>query len=170
MELSDHLELIPLDKNDQEWVGAFITDRWCSNEIVVHGRVYLSENLPGIKALINKTAVGLITWNISGKACEIVTLDSTTPGKGIGAALLEKAEETAWKSGCKKCWLVTTNDNLNAIRFYQRRGYRITGVRISAVDEARNLKPSIPKIGTDGIPIHDEIVLTKLFEDEISGE
>ena len=57
--------------------------------------------------------------------------------------------------------VTTTNDNLNALRFYQRRGFRITAVRPGAVDEARRTKPSISTSGEDGIPIHDEIELER---------
>jgi ribosomal protein S18 acetylase RimI-like enzyme len=57
--------------------------------------------------------------------------------------------------------VTTTNDNLNALRFYQRRGFRIMGVHPGAVNEARRLKPSIPAIGAYGIPICDEIDLER---------
>jgi hypothetical protein len=57
--------------------------------------------------------------------------------------------------------VTTTNDNLNALRFYQRRGFRMTEVRPGAVDRARSQKPSIPLVGEFGIPIHDEIDLER---------
>ena len=57
-------------------------------------------------------------------------------------------------------WLVTTNDNLDTFRFYQRRGFRLTELRVGSVDKARrHLKPSIPSVGYFGIPPHDELVL-----------
>ena len=60
----------------------------------------------------------------------------------------------------RRVWLVTTNDNLEALRFYQRRGFRLAQLRCGAVDEARrHLKPAIPASGFFGIPVHDEIVL-----------
>jgi hypothetical protein len=55
--------------------------------------------------------------------------------------------------------LTTTNDNLTALRFYQRRGFRIAAVRPGAVAAARRLKPTIPELGEHGIPIRDEIEL-----------
>jgi hypothetical protein len=67
------------------------------------------------------------------------------------------------RTTAQRVWLVTTNDNLDALRFYQRRGFRIAQVRPGAVDETRKtLKPSIAEVGDFGIPIRDEIVLERL--------
>lgn len=73
--------------------------------------------------------------------------------------LLDALLEAARRGGCRRLWLITTNDNLNALRFYQRRGWRLVAVHAGAVDEARKVKPQISVIGEDGIPIHDEIEL-----------
>jgi DNA-3-methyladenine glycosylase I len=89
----------------------------------------------------------------------LVTLDALQEGRGVGSALLTAVVEQAGREGCRRLWLVTTNDNLAALRFYQRRGLRIVVVRRCAVDEARRVKPSIPLTGHDGIPIHDEVEL-----------
>jgi GNAT superfamily N-acetyltransferase len=89
----------------------------------------------------------------------VVTLDAAPRRSGAGTALLAAAVRLARVSGAPRVWLVTTNDNLDALRFYQRRGMRIAGVSRGAADAARALKPSIPMLGDHGIPIHDEILL-----------
>lgn len=61
----------------------------------------------------------------------------------------------------KNLYLVTTNDNLNALKFWQKRGFRITGIKLGAVDKARKKKSSIPIIGDFEIPLHDEICFFK---------
>lgn len=155
------LEIKRLDGTDRLWVREFITTHWGSPEIVVHGAVYFPENLEGCKALIEGEIAGLITWSISGSSCEIVTLNSTRQGSGIGTALLQAAENTAKENSCACCWLVTTNDNRTAIRFYRMHGYRITAIDRGAVDAARRIKPAIPLTGEGGEPIHDEITLSK---------
>ncbi len=59
--------------------------------------------------------------------------------------------------------MVTTNDNLDALRFYQRRGFTIAEIRRRAVDESRRtLKPTIPDVGCFGIPVRDEIILERV--------
>ncbi len=58
-------------------------------------------------------------------------------------------------------WLVTTNDNLRALYFYQRRGFRIVAVHRDAVMHSREIKPEIPSVADNGIPILDELELEK---------
>ena len=81
--------------------------------------------------------------------------------QGVGSALLQQAEAFAAQHGCVTIRLITTNDNLHALRFYQKRGYQIVKVFPNAVEKARQRKPSIPLVGADGIPIRDELLLTK---------
>jgi len=101
----------------------------------------------------------LVTFQITGDACEIVTLDSLIEDRGIGTGLIEAVSTAASAVGCRRLWLITTNDNLHALGFYQKRGFRLAAVHPGAVDAARKLKPEIPLIGNDGIPIRDEIEL-----------
>ena len=62
--------------------------------------------------------------------------------------------EVARRVGCTQVWLTTTNDNLDALRFYQRRGFRLARIRPGAMDAARaSLKPEIPEVGSHGIPM-----------------
>lgn len=151
------LELIPIVETDRPWVRNFIASRWGSPEIVVHGVVYLPENLQGCKAMIGGFPVGLITWSIEGDVCEIVSLDSLQPRCGIGSALLKTAEVAASSAGCRYCMIVTTNDNLSAQWFYTNHGYHITRIDRGAVNQARKIKPAIPLVNEDGVPITDEI-------------
>ena len=100
---------------------------------------------------------GLITYHIAGDQCEIVTLDSLVEGIGIGTALIEAVKQTVLAIGCKRLWLITTNDNLHALGFYQKRGFRLVAVHRNALEQSRKLKPEIPMMGLGGIPIWDEI-------------
>jgi hypothetical protein len=59
-----------------------------------------------------------------------------------------------------RLWLVTTNDNVDALRFYQRRGFRLAELRPEAVTLSRRaLKPEIPMVGAHGIELRDELEL-----------
>ena len=62
---------------------------------------------------------------------------------------------------CKQVWLITTNDNIEAIHFYQRCGYDMVGLYHNALEESRKLKPQIPLVGSFGIPIKHEIEFRK---------
>ena len=107
--------------------------------------------------------MGLITYNISNDELEIITLNAIEDGKGIGTALLEEVEKIAKMKNCSRIWLITTNDNVDALRFHQKRGYEMKSVHRYAIDESRKMKPQLPFVGKYGIPIRDEIEMEKLF-------
>jgi GNAT superfamily N-acetyltransferase len=112
---------------------------------------------PGFVAEINGERCGIAMFTEGELSVEVVYIETTVPHHGVGTALISEVVERARG---KRVWLVTTNDNLDALRFYQRRGFRLAELRAGAVDETRrHLKPSIPAIGNFGIPIRDEIVL-----------
>ena len=136
-----------------------MVEHWGDEIVVAHGAIYRPAELPGFIADRDGEIVGLATYHIANEACEIVTLDSLQEGLGIGAALIEAVHDVAVRSGCRRLWLITTNDNTRALRFYQKRGFRLVAVRPGAIDAARRIKPGIPQIGNDGIPIRDELEL-----------
>jgi N-acetylglutamate synthase-like GNAT family acetyltransferase len=92
-------------------------------------------------------------------ACEIVTIDSVREGIGVGSALVDAVVQKAREADCRRVWLVTTNDNLQMFRFAQKRGFALVAVHPRAVEASRKLKPEIPLLGIDGIPIRDELEL-----------
>jgi DNA-3-methyladenine glycosylase I len=153
----------PLRSQERGEVADLITTRWGSDVVVVHGTVYRPAELPGFVALQTEEWVGLVTYRIVEEACEVVTLDSLLPGIGIGTALLDAVKRAALVTNCRRIWLITTNDNLAALRFYQKRGFSLVAVHRRAVEQARRLKPEIPAIGQEGIPIRDEIELELLL-------
>ena len=156
--MSDFL-IRPLTTDDPEWVSQFISRRWGTKMVVAHGTIYYPHELPGFAAIEDNQAIGLITYQLYQGSCEIVTLDSTRPDHGIGTALINAVLEVARRSGCERVWLITTNDNLNALRFYQKRGFELVAVHRHAVDESHKIKPEIPLVGENGIPIRDELEL-----------
>jgi GNAT superfamily N-acetyltransferase len=144
---------------DRDWVARHVAGHWGAETVVAHGMLYHAAELPGFVALQNDEVAGLVIFHIEDGACEIVTLDSLIEGRGIGTALILAVKAAAIAAGCRRLWLITTNDNLHALGFYQKRGFRLVAVHPGAVDAARKLKPEIPLIGNDGIPIRDEIEL-----------
>jgi ribosomal protein S18 acetylase RimI-like enzyme len=149
----------PLLTTDRELVNQKIVESWGAEIVIAHEKIYLPAELPGFGAFNKKKILGLLTYQLEFDACEIVTLNSWEGGVGIGSALINTMMKTANLKGCKRLWLVTTNDNTNALRFYQKRGFVISGIRINALETARHLKPEIPILGEDNIPIRDEIEL-----------
>jgi ribosomal protein S18 acetylase RimI-like enzyme len=125
-------------------------------------------------AEIRGRGVGLVTWarpqahaseradGAEGAEVRAVAVAESARGRGVGRALLAAAEAELHGAGVRRAWLVTTNDNLTALALYQKAGWRITTLRAGAIDEARQaLKPSLPESGQHGIPLRDELELTK---------
>lgn len=160
----------PLVPEDREWAKNVLEERWHGPEVVTRGRVYDASQLPGFVACTNNSLrlrdgrilpvgekVGLVTYRIEDGECEIVTLDSLHESLSIGSELVLAVRKEAEREGCRRVWLITTNDNTNAMRFYQKRGFRLVAFYPNAIEESRKLKPAIPLNGEDGIPILDEL-------------
>jgi ribosomal protein S18 acetylase RimI-like enzyme len=147
----------PSTEDDRDWMTAILIDNWASNIIVTRGMAYEADKLPAIVAEIDGNRIGLLTYTIKKQDLEIVTMNATEIGKGVGTALLSEVESIARANGCSRIWLITTNDNIDAIRFYQMRGFEIAAVHRHAIEESRKIKPQLPFIGKSGIPIRDEI-------------
>ena len=152
-----------LRADDRDWVIGVLTKRWGSARIVTRGRLHHADKLPGFVVEGEGELIGLVTFRIDGTECEIISLDSLVERQGVSFKLLSRVREAAVDAGCNRLWLITTNDNIHAQRFYQKRGFRLVAVHKNAIDHARKLKPEIPDIGHNGIPIRDEIELEMLL-------
>jgi len=143
--------------SDREWVLEVFRG-WGADFVLSRGRKVYSTELDGFVARDESgKRVGLITFEIVDDQCEIVTLDAFTKFSGIGTKLIEAIRDEIKSSGVRRLWLITTNDNLDAMRFYQKRGFLLAAVHINAMEKSREMKPSIPLVGYYGIPIRDEI-------------
>jgi ribosomal protein S18 acetylase RimI-like enzyme len=138
---------------------------WGDEFIVVRGVVYHPEHLEGFIAYNGPDCVGEITYTFSEGDCEIVTLDSECERQGLGTRLINAAVDEARKQNCQRVFLITTNDNLNALGFYQKRGFELVKINRGAVTESRKIQPGIPLIGMNNIPLRDEIELEILLKD-----
>ncbi|SFC66658.1 Acetyltransferase (GNAT) family protein [Bacillus sp. OV322] len=147
----------------QEKITEFFKLHWGSTKMVISSGVYDCCELEGFSFLNNEEIEGLITYKIMNNECEIISLDSLKEGRGIGTALVQQVEKFALENNCKVLKLVTTNDNLNALKFYQKRGFILSRIINNAVEAARRIKPQIPKKGLFDIPLRDEIELKKFL-------
>lgn len=179
----DAFTIRALQREDREWVAHFLDEHWGSTQMVTRGRILYGHLLPGFVAqrsfppedgvdappedddateenpIVTMEKIGLLTYNVEEKECEIVSLNSILPDVGIGTALVEELIDAAKESKIDRLWLITTNDNLPALKFWQKRGFELVAVHRNAIEQARRLKPQIPITGHAGIPIRDEIEL-----------
>jgi L-amino acid N-acyltransferase YncA len=151
-------------EKEREHAAELLTERWGSPIVVSRGVRHDMRTLPTLVAEDSGEIGGLLTYAPSGDTAEIVSLDALLPGHGVGSALMDAMADLAIDNDWWRLWLVTTNDNTRAVRFFQRRGFDLVAVHRGAVDEARRLKPEIPATGEDGIPIRHELELELLLQ------
>lgn len=163
------LKINKIYDSDLDTVLEIVTRLWGDAIIVVHGDVIHIADQPGLKAVIEDQIIGILHYQIKDSECEILTLASLIEGQGIGSALLVAIETIAQTAGCEKLSLITTNDNLHALGFYQRRGFHLSALYPGQVARAREIKLSIPLVGDHNIPLRDELKLEKSIRPNISG-
>jgi ribosomal protein S18 acetylase RimI-like enzyme len=156
-------EIRTLTTDDRAWANRLIEEHWGSVKIVTRGKVHDASTLAGFVAIKDGQRAGVVTYLIEADQCELVSLNSLVEGMGIGTALTDAVRVAAAAAGCWRLWLITTNDNLAAVRFYQKRGFRLAALHRDALEETRRLKPTLPLTGIDGIPLRDEIELEILL-------
>ena len=151
------MEIRPVGMADRPWVRRVVSEAFASPRIVSRGVLHLADDLPGFVGEEAGEPVGLLLYHMAAGECEVVVLLSLQEGRNIATTLLAQAEQTARGAGCRRLWLVTTNDNLPAIAFYSKRGWRQVAIHRGAVTKARRWKPEIPELGANGVPKTDEI-------------
>ena len=165
MKLKGIEKIYKIDKNNRDVTLEYFSSFWRSDVMITRGRIHHINELDGFFVRIDSEIKGLIKYNIENNECEIVSVHTTNRNTGIGTKLLEKVVEEALLKNCKRIWLITTNDNTPAIRFFQKRGFTMKALYINSIDEARKLKPEIPLTGKDNIPILHEIEFESIIND-----
>ncbi len=158
------LVLRALGIDDRAWVRAITAEWFGAETIVSRGHVHRPAELPGFIAWEGGQRLGLAAYRLANRECELVMLAAQQQWRGIGSRLLAAVEEIARQAACRRLWLITTNDNVDALRFYQRRGFHLTALHVDALRKSRRLKPGIPETGEYDIPLRDELELEKRFD------
>jgi ribosomal protein S18 acetylase RimI-like enzyme len=157
--IKERFNISPITKSYHAWIKEKLYEHWGSTRVVTRQKMYNADDLPGFIVFEKEQPIGLITYSIQNQECEIITLNSFREQQGIATMLLGAVTSIAREQNCHRIWLITTNDNLKALGFYQKRGFRLVAVYPDALKESRRLKPEIPEIGLNNIPLRDEIEL-----------
>ena len=156
------LDVRDFEAADREWARRLIGDHQGGDHRVARlGELFDPTEQQGIVAELDGRPIALLTVHETDRGLEVLTLDSELGGAGAGTRLLETALRVAEASHAPRLWLVTTNDNLEAIRWYLRRGLTVARVHPGAVDADRaTIKPTIPTTNPEnGLPIRDLVEL-----------
>jgi GNAT superfamily N-acetyltransferase len=150
-----HIRLITAD--DAQCLVPLWIERYAAPIVAARGCRHDAPALPGFVAEEDGKIIGALTFVRLHKEIEVITLDSFVEDAGVGTALLEGVVALARAEKLRRVCLITTNDNVRAIRFYQKRGWDMVALHRNAVAHARTLKPQIPLTGEHDIPILHEI-------------
>ena len=154
-----------ITENDRPWMSRIWLQWWLAPFVVSKaGKIHHIDDMAGFLAETHDKPIGLITYTIVDDECEITSLISLIEGRGIGAMLLQKLEDHARAQHCRRIWVITTNDNLQALGWYQKRGYRLVTVYRDAMNQVRQVKPELAILGMNDIPLRDMIELEKTLD------
>ncbi len=162
MAASGQIKIRKIDEDDRPWMKNLWVEHWGGDFVITRGKIIRLGEVDGFIAEMNGQKVGLITYKIDGGQVEIMSMNSLAENKGIGTSLVKAALDVAGRNSVKRVMLITTNDNLNALRFWQKRGFSMVRVYPNAMENTRRLKPGIPLVGENDIPLRDEIELERL--------
>jgi ribosomal protein S18 acetylase RimI-like enzyme len=147
----------PIERSDRPWVVRRLEDAFGDVTVARKGVLIDASVLPGFVATDGGRPVGLLTYDATHSECEVVAIISTEEGRGIGRALMDAARDHAAAGGYHRLWLITTNDNTQAFRFYQQWGMDLCAFYRHGVRRSREVKPALPDRGADGIPLDHEL-------------
>lgn len=153
------MEIIRLGQDRRGEVIPHVLAEW-GDPVISKGEAVDVRDLPGFVALVDGQVAGALLYRIKDGACEIVVLYALLQGQGVGSSLVRAAVQEAQMQQCRCIWLVTTNDNTHAIRFYQRLGFDLVAAHINAFEVTKRMKkePLVGEIlGMDDIPIRHEL-------------
>lgn len=157
------IDVVDPDQGQLTAAHGLIRQQW-GDSVVSLGRAVDPFDLPARVAVSGDDFAGVAAYLIEDDELEVVALAATGAVRGAGRALMTDMFDVARRAGVRRVRLITTNDNVGAIGFYQVIGMTIARVGINAIEEARKLKPDIPLTGEKGIPIRDEIEFEYLIK------
>lgn len=147
--------------DDRAYLAALWVRDFGADFVISRGHRFGAWEVEGFIAWEDDRRTGAATFAVTGPEAELVSINAEASRSGVGTALLAACVSASREAEAARLLVVTTNDNVDALRFYQRRGFRLAALHRGAVDQARLLKPEIPATGDYGIPIHDEIELDR---------
>jgi ribosomal protein S18 acetylase RimI-like enzyme len=145
---------------DEAWAATFDDEAWGGPLAARLGELIDLRSLPTLVATLDGERAGIARYEVRGEECEVVSIASKPEGQGVARALLDAIRAIAVEHGSRRVWLVTTNDNIRALRVYQQYGFNLVALHLDAVTRARQtIKPSLPERGSSGIRMAHELEL-----------
>lgn len=150
-----------IDENNRSFVNQFIIKHWYDIRMVIREEIIDLSDTDGYCIVVDHQVIGVITYYIKEKECEITLLHTLYENQGIGTRLVHCVLQAAQEAGAFRVKVITTNDNIRAIMFYQRKGFDMAVLYHNAMDKVREIKTNVPLMGENGILLKHEIEFIK---------
>lgn len=151
------MKYVPVNDANRKQIKRLLIDQWYTTDMIIRGVSVDMTKAGGIAAYEKESIVGLVLYAITDSICHLISLNSLIRHKGIATELISRVADIARGGHCTKIVAVTTNDNIDAIRFYQKRGFDMAYLYHDALAVSRKMKPQIPLMAENGIPMRHEI-------------
>ncbi|MCL1823301.1 MAG: GNAT family N-acetyltransferase [Oscillospiraceae bacterium] len=163
LEVKFEVFLMSEDEKKQA-VEAHAAKKWSGMKVASHGELFDLSKLPCLIAVSDGEVLGYCYYHFSGDTeIELIAMETIQRGRGAASLLIKAIISIAKKNGCRRLFLTVTNDNTEAMSFYQHKGFIMCGLRIGEVAASRKLKPGIPLVGYNEIPILHEVEFEMRF-------
>lgn len=139
---------------------ALMMRHWGSHRMMIGLRVYDCAELPLLGLFSAKgEPLAVASWAMDSEIAVLCALHALSPGQGAAVQMLDAVKAAAKAKGAVKLRAMLTNDNLPAMGFYQKQGFRFSGLYVEAIDHYRSVIPTIIKTGHQDIPVRDALEL-----------
>lgn len=151
------------EERDRPGITALFERDFGYTNIVSFGEEVVLAGAPALVAWMKGELAGALAYRLRPDTLLILALatDPMWQRSGVGGHLVAESEALARGRGLGSLRVSTTNDNLPALYFYQRRGFVVTEVVPGGL--LGHIKGTAA-VGFGGIPLRDEIRMERRLE------
>ncbi len=146
---------------DYDLARSLVAREWGTDALVIAGKVRATDDMSLIAATRADGRVLGIAYYAMTEAVAllgaIVVVDASEPG--VGTMLFNAVADEARTLKLKKLRAITTNDNFEAMKFYQKRGMHFLSLFPGGMNAYRAFKPNLRSEGRHGIACRDMLEL-----------
>lgn len=153
-------EVICRAVEDKAAIADFMAKRWGSPRMLVGMHTYDVTEIEA-QGLYDRDGglLAFASWKLRDRTVVLCALHALQEGNGFATRMLEEIKQLARRQGARSIRAMVTNDNMPALVFYQKNGFRLSTLYVGAVDAYRPVMPGMLTHGYLGLPIHDALEL-----------
>ncbi len=141
---------------DDETARSLLIKQRGDDALVIGGKAHTASEMT-LKAAFSPDGRlgGVACYRMTGMVALLGAIVVMDGGRGMGTALFNAVADEARAQKMKRLRAITTNDNFEAMAFFQKRGMRFMSMFPGGVDAYRAFKPGLREPGFHGISCRD---------------